>query len=97
MKLTLITSFLFIKTLVFGQDNTSKITDKITNIFRQIIANPQGFIESMKIPGMSEAFSQLLEGSGMSPLSAEFSAFTSAQPPPVPSPMQDLPKLQTTT
>lgn len=39
--------------------------DKLTNIIREIIANPQAFSQ---IPGISGAFNELLENSGMSPI-----------------------------
>lgn len=39
--------------------------DKITNIIREVIRNPQAFTQ---IPGIGKAFNQLLEESGMSPI-----------------------------
>jgi hypothetical protein len=48
--------------------------DKITNIIREIIANPQAIAQ---IPGVGKAFNQLLEESGMSPI--DFSAITLLQ------------------
>jgi len=48
--------------------------DKITNIIREILANPQGIAQ---VPGVGKAFNQLLEESGMSPI--DFSAITMAQ------------------
>lgn len=45
--------------------------DKITNIIREVIANPQAIAQ---VPGIAKAFNQLLEESGMSPI--DFSALT---------------------
>ena len=42
-------------------------TDKLVNIFRQIIANPEGFKQAMQMPEMAKTFNQILEFSGMSP------------------------------
>jgi len=39
--------------------------DKITNIIREILRNPQAF---QQVPGIGKAFNQLLESSGMSPI-----------------------------
>lgn len=47
--------------------------DKITNIIREILANPQAIAQ---IPGVGKAFNQLLEESGMSPI--DFSSITMA-------------------
>ena len=49
--------------------------DKITNIIREVLANPQGFAQ---VPGIGKAFNELLENSGMSPI--DFSGITKAQP-----------------
>lgn len=48
--------------------------DKITNIIREIIANPQAIAQ---VPGVGKAFNQLLEESGMSPI--DFSSITMIQ------------------
>ena len=48
--------------------------DKITNVIREIIANPQAIAT---VPGIGKAFNQLLEESGMSPI--DFSAITMLQ------------------
>jgi len=53
------------------------MTDKITNIFRTIFANPQGFMQIMAIPGASKSFNDMLEYSGMNPM--DFSWATSPQ------------------
>lgn len=50
------------------QKDLGLMADKITNIFRFIFANPQGFQQTMQIPGMSQAFTELLEYSGFSPV-----------------------------
>ena len=65
--------------------NLSEMADKITNIFKFMFANPQGFAQVMQIPGMASSFNQLLEFSGMKP--ADFSgiekmAIAQAQPSP---------------
>ena len=63
---------LSVKVSVAGKSkNLSVMADKITNIFRFVFANPQGFAQVMQIPGMAKSFSELLEYSGMSP--ADFS------------------------
>lgn len=49
------------------QKDLSRVADTMSNIFRQIFANPQGFIATMQIPGASESFNDLLEASGVSP------------------------------
>lgn len=49
--------------------------DKITNVIREIMQNPQAFSQ---IPGLGKAFNQLLEESGMS--SIDFAQITKAQP-----------------
>lgn len=47
------------------QKNLAKMADKLSNIFKTIFANPQGFIQTMQIPGAAEAFNSLLEASGL--------------------------------
>jgi len=51
------------------QKDLDLMSDKITNIWRQILANPQGFRQVMQMPGMAKSFNDLLEISGMSPVS----------------------------
>lgn len=51
--------------------------DKITNILREVMKNPQAF---STIPGISKAFNQVLEESGMSPI--DFTQITTAQTQP---------------
>jgi hypothetical protein len=53
--------------------------DKLTNIIREILANPQAIAQ---IPGVGKAFNQLLEESGMSPI--DFSQITMAIEEPKP-------------
>ncbi|MCK4518292.1 hypothetical protein KAT92_05950 [Candidatus Babeliales bacterium] len=53
------------------QKRMAENADKITNIIREIIANPQAFSQ---IPGIGKAFNELLEDSGMSPI--DFSQIT---------------------
>lgn len=55
------------------QKDLSAMTDKLTNIFRQIIANPQ----VLQIPGIAKVFNQILESAGLDP--ADFSSLTTAQ------------------
>ena len=50
------------------QKNLSAMTDKVVNIFRQIFANPQGFLQVMQIPAAASSFNEILEFSGMSPI-----------------------------
>lgn len=48
------------------QKDLAKMTDKLTNIFRFIFSNPQGFQQVMQIPGMADSFNKILEFSGLS-------------------------------
>lgn len=64
------------------QKDLAGMTDKILSIFQFVFANPQGFQQAMQIPGMSNAFDDILEFSGISP--ADFSSMTT----PMPSPLQ---------
>jgi hypothetical protein len=47
------------------QKNLGKMADSITNIFKFIFSNPQGFMQVMQMPGMSKSFNSILEYSGM--------------------------------
>lgn len=47
------------------QKNMAQEADKITNIMREIMANPQAFSQ---IPGLSGVFNELLENSGLNPI-----------------------------
>lgn len=50
------------------------LTDKVLSIFQFVFANPQGFQAAMQIPGMSRAFNDILEFSGIS--QTDFNAFS---------------------
>jgi len=50
------------------QKDLGLMADKITNIFRQIFANPEGFMQVMAIPGAAKSFNAMLEYSGMNPI-----------------------------
>jgi hypothetical protein len=60
------------------QAYNDKVTDKLTNIFRQIIANPMAFQQTMQLPGMGKVFNEILEYAGLSPV--DFVGMTVAQP-----------------
>ena len=57
------------------QKRMAENADKITNIIRQILANPGAIAQ---VPGVGKAFNELLEQSGMSPI--DFSSITTVQP-----------------
>lgn len=48
------------------QKNLMAMSDKILSIFQFIFSNPQGFQQIMQMDGMSDAFNDILEFSGMS-------------------------------
>lgn len=56
------------------QKNLAGQVDKLTNIFRTIISNPQ----ILQNPPMAKLFNEILESSGLSPI--DFSGFTSTTP-----------------
>lgn len=58
------------------QKNLDVMTDKLVNIFRQIISNPQ----ILAVPGMAKIFNQILEYSGFS--AVDFSSFANMKPAP---------------
>lgn len=72
------------------QKNLPQMVDKIVNIFRFIISNPQGFAQLMQVPALQKAFTEILEYSGMSV--ANFSGIEKllvppqGQPQPMPQP-----------
>lgn len=71
-----------VKVSVAGKSkNLSQMTDKITNIFRFVFSNPQGFAQVMQLPGMAKSFNQMLEYAGLSP--SDFSGIDKLIPPPV--------------
>jgi hypothetical protein len=55
------------------QRNMVENADKLTNIIREVIANPAAF---QQIPGIGKAFNELLEESGLSPI--DFNQITAA-------------------
>lgn len=73
------------------------LTEKIFSIFQFIFANPAGFQQVMKIPGMSRKFNDILEFSGLNEV--DFAAFAGmpqlqtpeGQPTPQPSPIPATP------
>lgn len=66
--------------------------DKITNIIREVLRNPQAF---QQVPGIAKAFNQLLENSGMSPI--DFSQITRANTSSVAPPQQEVAMSEITT
>lgn len=63
-----------VKTNIAGkQKDLNKLTDKVVNVFRQIIANPA----VLQIPGMAKTFNEILEYSGLSPI--DFAGMTKQQ------------------
>ena len=50
------------------QKDLAQFTDKMVNLFRQILANPQGFQQMMQMPEMAKTFNSILESSGLSPV-----------------------------
>ncbi len=76
------------------QKDLQLMTDKVVNIWRQIIANPEGFQQVMQIPGMSKSFNDILEFSGMSPV--YFTGITNPTLPTAqPQPVAQAPQLET--
>ena len=65
------------------QEYLAERADKLTNIFRQIFANPA----VLQAPGMGKLFNEIIESAGFSPI--EFSSFTA--------PVQQMNKPQETT
>ena len=56
------------------QKQLALITDKLVNIFRQIIATP----DILKAPGMANLFNEIVEASGLNPIN--FAEFTKVNP-----------------
>ena len=48
------------------QKDLGVMADKLTNVFRSIFANPEGFQQVMQIPAAAKAFNEMLEVSGLS-------------------------------
>lgn len=65
------------------QKNMAQEADKITNIIREVLRNPQAF---QQVPGVGKAFNQLLENSGLSPI--DFTQITKTLPAQPPAPEQ---------
>lgn len=58
-----------VKVSIAGKSkNLAQSVDKLVNIFRFAFSNPQGFAQTMQIPGMARAFNEILEFSGLSPV-----------------------------
>ena len=57
------------------QRRMAENADKITNVLREILANPTAFSQ---VPGVAKAFNELLEESGMSPI--DFNQITNIPP-----------------
>lgn len=55
------------------------LSDKVLSIFQFVFANPQGFQQAMQIPGMSKAFQDILEFSGINQV--DFSALANLPAP----------------
>lgn len=67
-----------VKVSVAGKSkNLGKATDTLVNMLRFAFSNPQGFMATMQIPGMSSAFNQIVEYAGLSPV--DFSDVSKAQ------------------
>lgn len=81
---------LSVKVSVKGKSkDLSARTDKLVNIFRQIIVNPA----VLQIPAIGKIFNEILESSGLEPgdfsgITKEQIQATQPQPQPVPSPIQ---------
>lgn len=50
------------------QADLVRTADKLSNVFRAIFQNPQGFVQAMQIPAVARSFSQMIEASGLSPM-----------------------------
>lgn len=76
-----------VKVSVAGKSaNLSKMADNMTNIFRQIFANPQQFAMTMQIPAAATAFNELLEYSGLTPMDFNDFGKLAATAPTTPAP-----------
>lgn len=81
--------------IVGKQKNLAKDADKLTNLIREVIANPMAF---KQVPGLAKLFNSLVEDSGFSPI--DFTQITipevtetsatnqETQPESIPSPIQ---------
>lgn len=77
------------------QKDLSKMVDKLTNVWRTIFANPQGFAATMQVPGAAKAFNEMLEASGLSPVTFDFSKMPASQQQNQNAPTQTLPNDKT--
>jgi hypothetical protein len=84
-----------VKVSVGGNKNLDLITDKTVNIFRQIIANPEGFMQAMQIPEVAQAFNTVLETSGISPI--QYAGLSKGNGQPTKEPAGVTPELETVT
>ena len=69
------------------QKDVAGMSDKMFSIFKEVFANPAGFIQTMKIPGMSKTFQDILELGGLSPV--DFSELVMMPNAPVPIEQQE--------
>jgi hypothetical protein len=60
------------------QKDLAVLADKLLSIFQAVIANPVGFQQTMQMPGMSQAFNDILEYSGMN--QSDFYSFIGMKP-----------------
>ena len=69
------------------QKDLAGISDKILSIIQFVFSNPQGFQQTMQIPGMAKAFQDILEYGGLN--GVDFAAVATMPPPapPTASPM----------
>ena len=58
-------------------------TDKLTNIIREVMRNPQAF---QQVPGIAKLFNELIESSGLNPI--DFSSILASPQPQQPQPQQ---------
>lgn len=65
------------------QKNMAQNADKLTNIIREVMRNPQAFSQ---IPGIAKLFNQLIEDSGLNPI--DFSQIITAPAQPEPAPVE---------
>jgi len=65
------------------QKNMPQEADKLTNIIREVIRNPQAFAQ---MPGLTKAINSLFENSGLNPI--DFTQITTNQPQPQAQPQQ---------
>lgn len=70
------------------QKDLAGLSDKILSIFQTAFANPQGFMQTMQIPGMAAAFQNILEYGGIN--GVDFAALAT-MPPPQPQPTEAVP------